>query len=658
MTTRTRKVAALLSCGALALAIAAQYYFARKRDYMWDGTFLYTAAALLFLLVARLVEGRTRQGGRGGVSFWDEAWALAQQEPARAATVVFSLLVGFLGTRIVKDRPWTASYWDAFWLWIISCVGFLGAFVRTESVRQWFRRTRETIAAHKLEAAFVVGITVVAGLLRLVDLSGIPYVLSSDESEMGLEAIRVLKGQLRNMFATGWLSHPTLFFFMQAAFLKVFGINVTGLRLLSALASVATVPVFYIFLRLFWGRRISMMATTLLTFYHFHIHYSRIGLNNSFDPLFALCILYFFVRGLRSRRTGPFVISGALLGFSQYFYMGSRVVPLILVAYVLFLLIRERGLWQRHSLHLIMFLAAFLVVGGPLVSFFIQHPDNYMARVNMLGIFQSGWLKRSVEITGRTQVSLLWEQALKSVLGYHYFTDPTFWYRPGIPLLTYPAAILFTFGLIYSFYRYRERSYMLLMVWLGVALFFGAFLLENPPSSQRLVITAPPVMVLVALGIDRWLYYGQKIARWRHSSAHIVRVALVLSLCFINYNFYFNKYTHSHIFGGLNTEVADGMGKYMRSLGPEWNCYFHGPPRMYYGFATIPFIAQGVVGMDVLEPLKGPPTFVDLSKEAVFIFLPERLGELGAVRQSYPTGQLREFRREDGTLLFVSYEAD
>jgi len=658
MTTRTRKVAALLSCVALALAIAAQYYFARKRDYMWDGIFLYAAAALLFMLVARLIEGRARQDGRGVFSFWDEAWALAQREPARAATVVFSLLVGFLGTRIVKDRPWTASYWDAFWLWIVSCVSFLGAFVRTESVRQWFLRTQETIAAHKLEAVFVVGITVVAGLLRLVNLNGIPYVLTGDESEMGLEAIRVLKGQLRNMFATGWLSHPTLFFFMQAVFLKVFGINVTGLRLLSALAGVATIPVFYIFLRLFWGRRISMMATTLLTFYHFHIHYSRIGINNSFDPLFSLAILYFFVRGFRSRRTVPFVISGALLGFSQYFYMGSRLVPFILAAYVLFLLVKERGFWQRHSLHLIIFLVAFLVVGAPIISFFIQHPDNLMARVNLLGIFQSGWLKREAEITGRTQASLLWQQALKSVLGYHYFTDPTFWYRPGIPLLTYPAAILFTFGLAYSLYRYRERAYMLLIVWLGASLFFGAFLLENPPSSQRLVITAPPVMILVALGIDRWLYYGQKIARWRRSSAHIVGIAVVLSLCFINYNFYFIKYTHSHIFGGLNTEVADGMGKYLRALGPEWNCYFHGPPRMYYGFATIPFIAQGVVGMDVLEPLKGPPTFVDPSKEAVFIFLPERLGELGAVRQSHPTGQLREFRREDGTLLFVSYEAD
>ena len=74
MTTRSRKVAALLSCGAIALAIAAQYYFARKRDYMWDGIFLYAAAALLFMLVARLVDGRTRQVGRGVFSFWEEVW--------------------------------------------------------------------------------------------------------------------------------------------------------------------------------------------------------------------------------------------------------------------------------------------------------------------------------------------------------------------------------------------------------------------------------------------------------------------------------------------------------------------------------------------------------------------------------------------------------
>lgn len=658
MTTKTRRVAALLSFCALALAVVAQYYFARKRDYMWDGILLYAIAATLFILVVRLVEGRAAEKGTGLLSFWAQGWSLAQREPGRAALVVASLLAGFVGTRVVKDRPWTASYWDAFWLWVVSCIGFLGAFVRTENVLRWYRRTRETIAAHRREAIFVVGITVVAGLLRLINLKGIPYVLTGDESEMGMEAIRVLEGRLRNMFATGWLSHPTLFFFMQAAFLKLFGINVTALRLLSALAAVATIPMFYVFLRLFWGRRISMISTVLLTFYHFHIHYSRIGLNNSFDPLFSLAILYFFVRGIRSRRVVPFVISGWLLGFSQFFYMGTRVLLFLLAAYVLFLMVKEKGFWQRHGLHLVLFLVALLVAAMPIISFFIQHPENFMARVNLLGIFQSGWLKREVQITGRTQASLLWQQALRSVLGYHYFTDPTFWYRPGIPLLTFPAAVLSVFGLAYSLRRIREKPYVLVNMWLWISLFFGAFLLENPPSSQRLLITAPPVMILVALGIDRWLHYGEKIARWRPSSTHMVAVALVASLAFVNYNFYFNKYTHSHIFGGLNTEVADGMGKYLRSLGSEWSCYFHGAPRMYYGFATIPFIAQGVRGSDVLEPLTGPPTFADPEKRAVFVFLPERQQELSFVRQQFPTGLLREFRRDDGTLLFVSYEAD
>jgi hypothetical protein len=207
-------------------------------------------------------------------------------------------------------------------------------------------------------------------------------------------------------------------------------------------------------------------------------------------------------------------------------------------------------------------------------------------------------------------------------------------------------------------YRCRERSYLLLVLWLGLALVFGAFLLVNPPNSQRLVITAPVVMILVALGIDRWLEYVQRIFRWRRSSAHILGIGLVALLAFVNYSFYFHKYSPSHIFGDRNTEVASEMGCYLRALGPTYHCYFHGVPRMDYGFPSIPFRAQGVQGTDVLETLTDRPTFVDPSMKAVFIFLPERLGELSVVRRFYPTGLLREFRRQTGELLFVAYEAD
>ena len=55
-------------------------------------------------------------------------------------------------------------------------------------------------------------------------------------------------------------------------------------------------------------------------------------------------------------------------------------------------------------------------------------------------------------------------------------------------------------------------------------------------------------------------------------------------------NFYFARYKPpSHEFGGTNTEVADRLGKYLRTLGPSYQCYFFGPPRIYYGMATIPY---------------------------------------------------------------------
>lgn len=66
---------------------------------------------------------------------------------------------------------------------------------------------------------------------------------------------------------------------------------------------------------------------------------------------------------------------------------------------------------------------------------------------------------------------------------------------------------------------------------------------------------------------------------------------------------------------------------------------------MYIDFATIPFIDKGIQGVDIKEPLKGPPTFVNRSSRNVFIFLPERLAELDTVKAFLPGG-IEEVREE------------
>jgi hypothetical protein len=68
------------------------------------------------------------------------------------------------------------------------------------------------------------------------------------------------------------------------------------------------------------------------------------------------------------------------------------------------------------------------------------------------------------------------------------------------------------------------------------------------------------------------------------------------------------------------------------------------------------FLAPGVIGYDVVEPLGSPPDFVDGSRGAVFIFLPERLGELSWVQQAFPDRQPREFYDSAGRLWFTAYE--
>ncbi|MFL5802678.1 MAG: ArnT family glycosyltransferase, partial [Roseiflexaceae bacterium] len=179
------------------------------------------------------------------------------------------------------------------------------------------------------EIAALIGLTLLALLARAVMIDGIPQNFGGDEGEMGMMARDVLRGQLISPFSTGWLSHPTLWFFMQALALRVFGNNIFGLRMLSVLIGTATIPALYLFARPLYGRSIALVAAALLAFYHFHIHFSRLALNNIVDPLLALLAFAAFFHGQRTRSLFSFTLAGVLLGLAQHFYMGGRLTPLV-----------------------------------------------------------------------------------------------------------------------------------------------------------------------------------------------------------------------------------------------------------------------------------------------------------------------------------------
>jgi 4-amino-4-deoxy-L-arabinose transferase-like glycosyltransferase len=540
------------------------------------------------------------------------------------------------------------------------------------------------------ELAAVLAVALLGLALRMYAIERIPWNFGGDEGEMGSYAREILAGNIRDPFATGWLSHPNLWFFLQALTLRAFGNTIFGLRMLSALIGAATVLALYVFARPLYGRRVALLAAALLATYHFHIHFSRLGVNNIVDPLAALVAFAAFLYGMRKCAPLGFALAGVTLGLAQHFYMGSRLAPLVVAAVLVHQLIFDRAKLWGLRWHLALLALGFLLGFGPLMNYFVSHPLDFTARLAMVGVFQTDWFAQQ-RASGLSAAKILLDQAYNGFGAWTWQPDRSAWYDPRIPLLDRASALLFLFGLGITITNWRRIDAAMLLAWLAGTAVFGGMLLVNAPESPRYVTSAPAVCLLVAFALEMLVMLlrgaGSMIAARVElrgkaaedadaeaaaaSAAHADRLnrrlgqagwglagllALLLSLW--NVNFYFREYTPRNTYGWFNTEVATTIGQYLALRSDPVFVYFVGGPVMYYGNASIRFQAPDVPGIDVLdsigsgEALPEPPD----GRRPIFIFLPHRAGELAAAAASYPNGSTQQVRASNGDPLMTIYE--
>jgi len=531
-------------------------------------------------------------------------------------------------------------------------------------VRTEYRLAREPGVAMlpqryaRWEIMALLALTLLALLGRALLVQNIPQNFGGDEGEMGVIARAVLRGEMRDPFATAWLSHPTLWFFVQACSLWIFGDNVWGLRMLSALIGTATIPALYLFARPLYGRPVGLAATALLATYHFHIHFSRLAVNNIVDPLLALLSFAAFFNGRRTSSWFSFALAGVLLGLGQHFYMGGRLTPLVVLALLLHAWLLDRHWLLNMRWRLALLGIGFVLAFGPLLRFFLLNHTAFTARLAAVGIFQTGWFAQQ-QAQGMSTIAILLHQTRDAFGAFTFQPDRSTWYDPHIPLLDRASAVLFVFGLAITISRWRRMEMVVLIAWLVGAAVFGGVLLKNTPESPRYVTTAPALCLLIALALEELM----ALVRWAfplgQRAAYAVCGVAVLLLALWNLNFYFREYTPRRTFGWLNTEAATAIGAYLHEQPGHRYVYFFGPPRIFIGHGTIRFLAPGVPGIDVVDPVASPDELPPTppGDRPIFIFLPERAGELEVVQRRFPGGTMVQERawRTDSTL-FLSYE--
>lgn len=660
--------ALLLVC--LLAAVLGQFYFAKRPEFFWDAVLFYALAATCLLLLSRPPRAEVAPASPG-VRRSREDWL----------RIFLASLGVFLGAlAVLQLRAPHVTYWPIFWTWVAGMLLCLASTLpRPADGVSGLRASLRSM--DRREPLVVLALFALALALRTWRVDTIPWTLSGDEGNFGRWAREALDGRMVNMFTTGHLSMPSLYAFFQAAWLRLAGDNIFGLRLPWAIMGAFSVLGAYLLVRRLFGRNMAILTALLVGGYSYHIHYSRLGLNNIADPFFVVWALYFFVVGWQGGRRWPWMVAGLLSGLAFYFYTGGRQVPAILLGVILWAALTDREFFARARSGLIALVIGFVVSVGPMALYAVQHPADFNARMNQVGIFQTGWLEREAQARGVSKLIVLLEQFRRVFFGFTTFLDRTDFYRPNRPLLDFPAAILFVLGVVLSVTRLIDRRalprsepavssaahvedverpswrYAVFVIWFFGVLIAGGVLTVDQPASQRIVSSSIPAMFFVAVALREIARIFASLTGMPRLGRHALALIVAALLALGSVRYYFGPYQQSMVYGSFNAEVSTSIGYYMQRLGPDWKQYFLGAPRMWAEFGSATFISKNPY-LDVIDPLTGPPAFVDPAYNAAFIILPDRMADLEWIRQAYPNGQLEEVHRNgdaDAPLLFTAY---
>ncbi len=530
--------------------------------------------------------------------------------------------------------------------WLLASAGAIAGSYKLDS-RLPARIERSDLAAS-------VGLFALAFIVRVIALESIPTTLSGDEGSAGLMALNFLNGEFDNPFTVGWFSFPSFYFAVQSLGILIFGQTIVGLRFMSVVAGSLTVVALYWLARTLFSRATAAIAAIFLATMHYHIHFSRIGLNNIWDGLFAVITLAAFAHGWTTGRRTSYIIGGMALGFGQYFYVTFRIFPLLILVWAGLTFLLDRQKFYRRLPDLLISALVAAVVALPLAYFFAGHLNEFNAPLQRVTIF-NGWLEQQSVLYNLSVLEVIWSQITNTALG--IISEPLrHWYNPGSPLLLKAAAGLFLIGFIWLIFHLNLRNILVLLSLLAIVIAGG--LSVDAPASQRFIIAAPIVAILVAIPIAEtagWLGNNWPAQRWLVIIAALI---FIIGLGANDLRYYFFEVYDSYVLGGVNTEIATELAQYLAEEETPPDVYFFGFPRMgYYSLSTLPYLVPDIDAQDIDQPLDSAPDW-QLKGPTVFVFLPERESELAFVTTAYPQGSKLEIKQANGNTLYTAYQVD
>lgn len=539
---------------------------------------------------------------------------------------------------------------------------------------------------NKKEVLAFIAIVALGAFLRVYQIDTIPPGIFVDETNAAGDALRILDGWRASPFGVGWFETPLGYVYYLAGLIHLFGPTYYTLKAASLIPAILTLVAFYPLARELFGPRVALVALAFLALNRWHMTMSRWGWNELAPPLFHVLSVYFLVRGSCTRVPGDFLLSGVLLGLGMYTYLASRLVALSVLAYLGYRMVIERGFTRRVWSGLLLFLLAYSLVFGPLVTTYVKNPFTFLNRskqVSILNNMKAAYTPESAPpepvqsilkhmgLPADISFAPLVESVRKHVRMFHLEGDYNPRHNiPGEPMLDPITGAFFLLGILYAIWRWRDHRYGLLLIWVGITLLGGILSLVNEaPQAYRTLGVVPAVCLLAGNMLVRvveaavsWAGRQKGVLREELHRQRLTAGVLTLIIAgagWLNIQAFFGRWATDprvwQAFSPMETAVArevlarlDTHQVYLSPTlywGSPLRFLTYRPAREGYGLNNPPF--------KPIQPVEDLPLTPDIGHNALFILEPLYMDLLDLFTAYYPHTQAELITGPRGEPLYV-----
>jgi 4-amino-4-deoxy-L-arabinose transferase-like glycosyltransferase len=405
---------------------------------------------------------------------------------------------------------------------ILLLAGGLGGAHIVPIIRSWKAGT----PIQRREVGIMVALIAAALTLRLWQLDG--RVRSDVDELQFMRAVSSMEFQPTMPILTPivpvYTPYTYVYSYTQMLSVGLFGHTFFAARFPGAAAGALGVAALYLLARVLYDRKTALLAAVILMTFPPHIHFSRVAMTHTFDPLFGTLALAALAGALRANRTAYFALAGACLGLTAYFYEGGRLLfPALFVLWGGWAML----MWRRNRLRgLALALAGALIIMLPV----------YLTLVG-----------RGLPLLGRMDDTFGLTDVLAGGAGAYlaYFAAPfqafvhspetvyVFMYYGGSqPFILWFIVPFFLLGLGYALWHLWQPAMALPVLWV-LGTLAGLTLVTKNLTAPRFMTLFPCMALLIAIG----LRYGLAYLWPRRAWALAVGLTAIFAVAQVGYYF-------------------------------------------------------------------------------------------------------------------------